>query len=113
MAHQATALITPKQARFVAEYLVDLNGKQAAIRAGYSPQTAQAQASRLLTNAKVKELVRAATKALMDSGAFFSRPYGEQAGAIMNRDAASVEMLKKLKRVFDPNNVMNPGKLCF
>ena len=49
----------------------------------------------------------------MDSGAFFSRPYGESAGMIMNRDAATVDVLKKLKEIFDPNEVMNPGKLCF
>lgn len=32
--------LTPKQARFVAEYMVDLNATQAAIRAGYSEKTA-------------------------------------------------------------------------
>lgn len=35
-----TQKLTPKQARFVAEYLVDLNATQAAIRAGYSRKTA-------------------------------------------------------------------------
>ena len=34
--------MTPKQERFVEEYLVDLNATQAAIRAGYSEQTARA-----------------------------------------------------------------------
>tara|TARA_R110000765_G_scaffold335414_1_gene425810 strand:- start:84 stop:635 length:552 start_codon:yes stop_codon:yes gene_type:complete len=34
--------LTPKQARFVAEYLIDLNATQAAIRAGYSEKTAHA-----------------------------------------------------------------------
>lgn len=33
--------LTPKQERFVAEYLVDLNATQAAIRAGYSEKTAE------------------------------------------------------------------------
>ena len=32
--------LTPRQARFVKEYLVDLNGTQAAIRAGYNEKTA-------------------------------------------------------------------------
>ena len=50
--------ISPKQARFVREYLIDMNGKQAAIRAGYSPRSAEQQASRLLVNAKVAEAVR-------------------------------------------------------
>lgn len=45
--------LTQRQQMFVDEYLVDLNGKQAAIRAGYSPKTAEVQASRLLTVVKV------------------------------------------------------------
>ncbi|MEE2790867.1 MAG: terminase small subunit [Acidobacteriota bacterium] len=32
--------MTPKQHRFVTEYLVDLNGSQTGLRAGYSPRTA-------------------------------------------------------------------------
>ena len=51
--------LTPRQARFVKEYLVDLNGTQAAIRAGYSARTAAAQAVRLLINVKVKAAVEA------------------------------------------------------
>ena len=34
--------MTPKQKRFVQEYLVDLNATQAAIRAGYSPKRVDA-----------------------------------------------------------------------
>ena len=62
---------------------------------------------------RVRNLSRDATKALMDAGVFFSRPHGENARMIMNRDGASVEMLKSLRKIFDPNNIMNPGKLCF
>jgi phage terminase small subunit len=51
--------ITAKQQKFVAEYLVDLNATQAAIRAGYSAKTAEQQGSRLLSNAKVAEAVQA------------------------------------------------------
>lgn len=47
-------MLTPKQEAFCREYLIDLNGKQAAIRAGYSSKTAEVQASRLLSNAKVQ-----------------------------------------------------------
>jgi len=50
---------------------------------------------------------------MMAKGAFFSRPYGESTGMILNRDAATVSVLGKLKKIFDPNNVMNPGKMCF
>lgn len=51
--------LTPKQARFVAEYLVDLNATQAAIRAGYSAKTAQEQSSRLLSNVIIAKAVAA------------------------------------------------------
>jgi phage terminase small subunit len=54
--------ITPKQQAFVDEYIIDLNGTQAAIRAGYSPKTAAMQASRLLTNVKVVEALSIAGK---------------------------------------------------
>lgn len=49
--------LTAKQQRFVAEYLKDLNGTQAAIRAGYSPKTANEQAARLLANVSVRSSV--------------------------------------------------------
>lgn len=42
--------LTPKQTKFVDEYMVDFNGTQAAIRSGYSKKTAQEQSSRLLSN---------------------------------------------------------------
>jgi hypothetical protein len=62
---------------------------------------------------KAKKLTLAAVKALLAKGAFFSRPYGETTGMIMNRDTATVECLKKVKKILDPANIMNPGKLCF
>ncbi len=51
----ANQKLTPKQAEFANQYMIDLNGKQAAIRAGYSPKTAEFQAARLLSKDKVKE----------------------------------------------------------
>ena len=42
-------VLTPRQARFVEEYLKDLNGTQAAIRAGYSAKTANEQAAQTLS----------------------------------------------------------------
>ena len=51
--------LTPKQERFVEEYLVDLNATQAAIRAGYSPRTADRQGPRLLGNAGVQAAIAA------------------------------------------------------
>ena len=51
--------LTPKQLRFVAEYLIDQNATQAAIRAGYSPKTANEQGARLLANVSVAAAVAA------------------------------------------------------
>ena len=55
--------LTDQQNRFVEEYLYDLNGTQAAIRAGYSPNSAESQANRLLRNAKVSAAVSKAKAA--------------------------------------------------
>ena len=49
--------MTGKQNRFVEEYLIDLNATQAAIRAGYSPKTANEQGARLLANASIRAAV--------------------------------------------------------
>jgi len=45
---------TDRQLVFAAEYIVDWNGKQAAIRAGYSAKGAEVQASILLRTIKVR-----------------------------------------------------------
>lgn len=55
--------LTPKQQRFVDEYLIDLNATQAAIRAGYSAKTANEQGSRLLANVKISDAVKGAQAA--------------------------------------------------
>ena len=52
--------LTARQARFVAEYLIDLNATQAAIRAGYSERTAEQQGPRLLGNVGVAVAIQAA-----------------------------------------------------
>ena len=49
--------MTPKQQRFVDEYLVDLNATQAAIRAGYSERTAEEQGYQLLRKTSVAEAI--------------------------------------------------------
>lgn len=55
--------LNPNQARFVAEYIIDLNATQAAIRAGYSERTAKSQGQRLLTNADIQAAVADALEA--------------------------------------------------
>lgn len=51
-------MLTTRQARFVEEYLVDGNGTQAAIRAGYSASGAYTEASRLLRNAEIANAIK-------------------------------------------------------
>lgn len=46
-------IITAKQLRFIDEYLIDLNGRQAAIRSGYSVKTSENQASRMLSKSHI------------------------------------------------------------
>ena len=52
--------LTAKQQMFVAEYLIDLNATQAAIRAGYSKRTAEWQGPQLLGKTHVSEAIQQA-----------------------------------------------------
>lgn len=49
--------MTNKQKRFADEYLIDCNATQAAIRAGYSPKTANEQAARMLANVSIRSYI--------------------------------------------------------
>lgn len=60
---QKQSKLSSKVLRFVEEYLVDLNGTQAATRAGYSPKTANEQAARMLAKASVQEEIAKRIKA--------------------------------------------------
>jgi FAD/FMN-containing dehydrogenase len=64
-------------------------------------------------SARIKELFTRASEELVKQGAYFSRPYDIWANMVYNRDAQSTMLLKEIKEIFDPNHVLNPGKLCF
>jgi phage terminase small subunit len=49
--------LTPKQKRFIEEYLIDLNATQAAIRAGYSEDTAKEIGYENLTKPHIQQLI--------------------------------------------------------
>jgi hypothetical protein len=70
-----------------------------------------------MNNPREADMVRKLTNDVVDpliaNGAFFSRPYGEASRYILNKDTATVETLKRVKTIFDPDNIMNTGKLCF
>ncbi len=63
--------------------------------------------------ARTRKFHDLAGERLIADGAYFSRPYGSWARPVFTRDAASTDALRKVKRIFDPAGVMNPGKLCF
>lgn len=76
--------LTERQRRFIAEYLIDLNATQAAIRAGYSERTARSVGSENLTK---PDIAAAIAKA--------SRRVAEKA------EWTAVERLAALKRIYE------------
>ena len=75
------------------EYLIDLNATQAAIRAGYSPKTANEQGARLLANVSVQEAI---AKAMAERS--------KRTGISQDR------VIQELARIafVNPQNVINP-----
>jgi FAD/FMN-containing dehydrogenase len=63
--------------------------------------------------ARIAALYKDAARALMNEGALFTRPYGDLAPMVYERAAGYTMALRRVKKIFDPNNVMNPGNLCF
>lgn len=59
--------LSDKRERFCQEYCIDFNGTQAAIRAGYSPDTANVQASQLLTILNIQNRVDQIKKTQLDT----------------------------------------------
>ena len=62
---------------------------------------------------RMQELFHDASLRLFNQGAYFSRPYGIWADMVYSRDPRTTAVTQKIKEIFDPHNVMNPGKLCF
>lgn len=60
---------------------------------------------------KVKDLYEKASREMSRLGGYYARPYDIWAGIQLNKDAGSYEILKKMKKIFDPNDIMNTGKL--
>jgi FAD/FMN-containing dehydrogenase len=63
--------------------------------------------------ARMQGLYTRASEELSKQGAFFSRPYGMWADLAYSRNPEHTSLSRKLKALFDPHNILNPGKLCF
>lgn len=89
--------LSPMRALFVLEYAKDLNGRAAAVRAGYSPNAATQQASNLLADPEV----RAAVDALI----------ADRAAAVK---VEATDVLRELWRmaVADPNDLVQYRRTC-
>lgn len=61
----------------------------------------------------VRALEREAVRGLADAGAFFSRPYGAAGEVAFAGNPLNLEVLKKVKGIFDPRRVLNRGKWNF
>ncbi|MFB0563458.1 MAG: FAD-binding oxidoreductase [Candidatus Lokiarchaeia archaeon] len=62
----------------------------------------------------VKNTYEKLVESFFDMGAFFSRPYGSFLSNIAYKgNPVYTRVLKEIKEIFDPNNIMNPDKLCF
>jgi FAD/FMN-containing dehydrogenase len=62
--------------------------------------------------ALVGSLFLEASKRVVGMGGFFTTPYGPWADMVYSRAAGYTHALKVVKNAYDPNNILNPGKLC-
>nr|WP_282572345.1 terminase small subunit [Roseomonas acroporae] len=91
--------MTPRQRRFVAEYLTDLNATQAAIRAGYSADTANREGSRLLSNVVIHAAIRSAEGERLGRAAVAADDIVRELVRIARAD---------VRRIFDGTSLLPP-----
>ena len=62
---------------------------------------------------QVKDLYLEASEVVIKMGGFFTTPYGPWADMVYSRTTGYTATLKIVKDAYDPNHILNPGKLCF
>jgi FAD/FMN-containing dehydrogenase len=63
--------------------------------------------------ARVRDLFLEASELAITMGGLFTTPYGPWADMVYRRTSTYTAVARILKDALDPNNIMNPGKLCF
>lgn len=81
------AKLTPKQQRFIEEYLIDLNATQAALRAGYSRRTARVIGQENLTKPAIKICIDQKLKELEDARIADAKEVLQYLTAVMRGEA--------------------------
>lgn len=66
----------------------------------------------IVESRKAKAFFETASEKLSREGAYYTRPYGKWARLQYNKDAQTTIMLRRLKDIFNPKNILNPGKLA-
>ena len=111
--------LTPKQAKFCIEYIVDLNATQAAIRAGYSPRSARAVGAKNMTKhdiaGRLAELTEAAideTKATADEVLlYFTGIMRDTKQPTKERTAAATQLAKYHNLLTDRKEIKHSGRV--
>jgi FAD/FMN-containing dehydrogenase len=62
---------------------------------------------------RVRCLYLEASELVINMGGLFTTPYGPWADMVYSRAATYTSVMKVVKNALDPNNILNPGKLCF
>jgi len=62
---------------------------------------------------RMRALYADAAAAMLERGAYFTRPYGVVADMVYKRSGDYAALLKRIRKHLDPNGILNPGNLCF
>jgi len=102
--------LTPKQAAFVVAYLVDSNGKKAAIKAGYSKAGAEVAASRLLRHPKVAEALKKARQPAAPAPKTDPAPTFDLSSALQHKDPKTFLLAAMNDIALDPKQRIDAAK---
>jgi phage terminase small subunit len=87
--------VTEKQKRFVDEYLIDLNATQAAIRAGYSKDTARAIGAENLTKPYIQQAIKERIEQLHNERSADAQEIIEYLTSVMRGESESEELVNE------------------